>query len=375
MSIFTEVLSFIREPERGRFEPLALEVFRYQFANVPPYRAYMEAVGRNPAAVRADDGIPPLSTLAFKYVRTESIAAAPGPEARLFRTSGTTIGRDERGRHLVLRPEIYRASALDHLRRMFFPDNRRIAILALHPTADRMPESSLSQMISWAIEEFGAKSGEMSGEETVCTATPAGVDIASATAFLEDRTQRNGPVAILATTAACARLFGALEEAGKPLRLPAGSRLMDTGGAKGQATPLNAAAVVALAGQWLGLAPEMVINEYGMTEMCSQLYDATAFNSTRRDLADTRRKLAPPWLRPFALDPATLRPVADGQPGLLAFFDLANVASVSMLLTEDLGVVEDGAVRIFGRAATAEARGCALAIADFAAPDGDAGSR
>jgi hypothetical protein len=371
MSIFAEVLSFIREPERGRFESLALEVFRYQCANVPPYRAYVEALGLNPAAVRAVDEIPPLSTLAFKYVRTESVAGAPGPEARLFRTSGTTIGRDERGRHLVLRPEIYRASALGHLRRMFFPDNRRIAILALHPTADRMPESSLSQMISWAIEEFGAKSGA----ETVCTATPAGVDIASAMAFLEYCTTPNGPVAILATTAACARLFGALEEAGKPLRLPAGSRLMDTGGAKGQATPLNAAAVVALAGQWLGLAPAMVINEYGMTEMCSQLYDATAFNSARREPAATRRKLGPPWLRPFALDPATLRPVADGQPGVLAFFDLANVASVSMLLTEDLGVVEDGAVRIFGRAATAEARGCALAIAEFAAPDGDADSR
>ena len=254
---------------------------------------------------------------------------------------------------------------------MFFPDNRRIAILALHPTADRMPESSLSQMISWAIEEFGAKSVE----ENLCTATPASVDIARAVEFLEDGARRSAPVAILATTAACARLFEMLGTAGLPLRLPPGSRLMDTGGAKGQATPLDALAVVALAGQWLGLAPAMVINEYGMTEMCSQLYDATAFNAKRHDPADARRKLAPPWLRPFALDPATLRPVADGQPGVLAFFDLANVASVAMLLTEDLGVVEDGAVRIFGRAAAAEARGCALAIAEFAAPDGDADSR
>ena len=370
MSIFTEVLSFIREPARGRFEPLALEVFRYQCANVPPYRAYVEALGSTRRRCAP-------STRSRRSAR--SLSSTCGRKASLRRPDLGPALPDQRHhdwagrarRHLVLRPEIYRASALAHLRRMFFPDNRRIAILALHPTADRMPESSLSQMISWAIEEFGASSGE----ETVCTATPAGVDIASATAFLEDRTRRNEPVAILATTAACARLFGALEEAGKPLRLPPGSRLMDTGGAKGQATPLSAAGIVALAGRWLGLAPEMVINEYGMTEMCSQLYDATAFNSARRDPADSRRKLAPPWLRPFALDPARLRPVADGQPGVLAFFDLANVASVSMLLTEDLGTVEDGAVRIFGRAATAEARGCALAIAEFAAPDGDAGSR
>lgn len=367
MSIFAEVLSFINDPEPERFVPLALEVFRYQVANVPPYRAYVQARGCAPLTVRVIDELPPISTLAFKYTHTESVAETPGPAARLFRTSGTTIGPDERGRHLVLHPAIYRAAALSHLRRMFFPDNQRIAILALHPTADRMPESSLAQMISWAGAEFGAA--------TVCVATPAGVDIAGALAFLEDCTRGDRPVAILATTAACARLFETLAVTGKPLRLPPGSRLMDTGGAKGQAAPLSAAAVVELAGQRLGLLPAMVINEYGMTEMCSQLYDATTFNSARREPPDARRKLAPPWLRAFALDPASLRPVADGQPGVLAFFDLANVASVSMLLTEDIGTVEDGAVRVFGRAATAEARGCALAIAEFASPDGDADSR
>jgi hypothetical protein len=367
MSIFNEVLAFIRDPKPERFESLALEVFRYQFANVSPYRAHVETLGVEAAAVRAIDQIPPISTLAFKYVRTESVAEALTPNARLFRTSGTTIGQDERGHHLVLRPEIYRASALSHLRRMFFRENQRIAILALHPTSDRMPESSLAQMISWAGEEFGTT--------MVCCATPASVDIARAVEFLESLQKHQMPVAILTTTAACARLFDGLANAGRPLQLPTGSRLMDTGGAKGQATPLSAANVVALAGQWLGVAPDLVINEYGMTEMCSQLYDATAYNSARHDPVDARRKLAPPWLRPFALDPTTLRPLGDGNPGVLTFFDLANVASVSMLMTEDIGIVEDGTVRIIGRAASAEARGCGLAIAEFAASDVDADTR
>jgi hypothetical protein len=357
MPIFDEVLSFIRDPERESFEPLALQVFRYQYDHVAAYRAHVDALGRDPTAVREIDQIPAISTLAFKYARTESEMNAS--DARLFLTSGTTGGRDERGRHLVLKPEIYRASSMRHIRRMFFPEGRKLAILVLHPTADRMPESSLAQMISWACEDFGS--------ETVSAANREGVDTALALDFLAVR--RSKPVAILSTTAAGARLFATLETAGLELKLPPGSRLMDTGGAKGQTAPLNATAVVDLAKQYLGLAPEMVINEYGMTEMCSQLYDATPFNSTRVDSIGARRKLAPPWLRPFALDPATLRPVADGQPGLLTFFDLANVGSVSMLMTEDLGVIEDGAVRIFGRAATAEARGCALAIAEFASQD------
>jgi hypothetical protein len=228
-----------------------------------------------------------------------------------------------------------------------------------------MPESSLAQMISWACEDFAT--------ESICAATREGLDTALAVEFLSGRSDGE-PVAILSTTAACARLFGTLETAGRRLRLPPGSRLMDTGGAKGQAAPLSASAVVELAEARLGLAPEMVINEYGMTEMCSQLYDATRFNSTRRESARERRKLAPPWMRPFALDPATLRPVADGQPGVLTFFDLANVGSVSMLMTEDLGVIEDGTVRIFGRAAGSDARGCALAITEFGAHDDHAES-
>jgi hypothetical protein len=358
MPIFDEVVSFISDPEREPFEPLALRVFHYQYEHVAAYRAHVDALGVDPTAVREIQQIPAISTLAFKYVRTEGETDAS--ETRLFLTSGTTSGRDERGRHLVLKPEIYRAAAMGHIRRMFFPDDRKIAILALHPTADRMPESSLSQMISWACEDFGS--------EIVCAATRQGVETALALTFLAAR-NNDEPVAILSTTAAIARLFETLETADRRLRLPQGSRLMDTGGAKGQAAPLGASTVVELAETRLGLAPEMVINEYGMTEMCSQLYDATPFNSKRRDTVGARRKLAPPWLRPFALDPAALRPVADGQPGLLTFFDLANVGSVSMLMTEDLGVVEDGAVRIFGRAAAAEARGCALAIAEFASPD------
>jgi hypothetical protein len=231
-------------------------------------------------------------------------------------------------------------------------------MLALHPTVDRMPESSLAQMISWCIEEFGSA-------EILCAATRTAIDVAAATNFLRVRSDAGTPVCILATTAACAKLFAAIAES--PIMLPSGSRLMDTGGAKGQIVPLSAAEVVGQAARCLGLDSALVINEYGMTEMCSQLYDATGFNSDRTDAGAARVKYAPPWLEPFALDPGSLRPVAHGDPGLLAFFDLANVGSVSMILTEDLGVVRDGGVQILGRAGMADARGCALAIAEFAA--------
>jgi hypothetical protein len=143
--------------------------------------------------------------------------------------------------------------------------------------------------------------------------------------------------------------------------------MMDTGGAKGQATPLTANEVILAAGDLLAISPAMVINEYGMTELCSQLYDATPLNCPGAANATERSKIPPPWLRVTARDPVTLMPVVDGEIGMLTFYDLANVGSVSAVMTEDLGIVEAGRVRVLGRGVAGEARGCALAIGQFSA--------
>ena len=360
MSIYEQVLTFIHRPEPEEFERLALEVFRHQFETIAAYRRYCQGRGIQAGAVRSVDEVPAVSNVAFKYVELASVGAAKSPGTAVFLTSGTTQGTQHRGRHVVARPEIYRASAIAHLRTMLFPDARRMAILSMHPTADAMPESSLAAMISWCVEEF-------STSRHLAAASRERVDVAAATAFLAECETRREPVCILGTTAAFAALFSALRNRGVQLRLAAGSRMMDTGGAKGQAVPMPAAEVIAQAGEMLAIAPAMVINEYGMTELCSQLYDATPFNC--RDVADTqeRVKVPPPWMRVTARDPVTMRPVPDGEVGLLTFFDLANVASVSAVMTEDFGAIEQGKVRVIGRAAGGEARGCALGIGQFSA--------
>lgn len=363
MSIWTEVLAFIRHPDRASFEPLALRVFRHQFDSVARYREYCLERDVRPEAVVTIDDVPPISTVAFKHVEL-----AGGPAERVFRTSGTTIGALERGRHFIPRLEIYRASATRHLEQMLFPDRLRTRMLALHPTADLMPESSLAQMISWCIEEFG-------NGRALCAANRQGLALAQARGFLLDCARAGEPVCILATTAACGALFSSLSESNTVVRLAARSRMMDTGGAKGQAAPLSSEALLAAAERWLGIGAPFVINEYGMTEMCSQLYDLTAFNGSEVEVAHRpspasapgmRAKLGPPWLRAVALDPISLKRVPNCQAGLLSFFDLANVGSVSALVTEDFGIVEEDAVFVLGRA-SGEARGCALGIAEFAA--------
>jgi hypothetical protein len=352
-SIYDQVLSFIRNPEPERFESVALDVFRYQFERIAPYRNYCLSQGVTAQTVKSLDCVPPISTVSFKYAELRN-----GPVERVFMTSGTSVGRDERGRHFVPRLDVYRASAMAHIARMLFPDQRRMPILAIHPVAQRMPESSLGQMISWCVEDFGT-------ERSVCTSTAQGLEIERACEFLRVAERAAEPVCILGTTAAAAALFETLEAAATPVKLPAMSRLMDTGGAKGQANPLDAAGVVAMAQRWLGIEPSMVINEYGMTEMCSQFYDATRFNSVHEEPPGKRMKIGPAWLRATARDPVTLAPLPAGRVGLMSYFDLANVGSVSALLTEDLGSVERDGIRLVGRAPASEARGCALGIEQF----------
>src|ERR1700683_2414161 len=104
MSIYEQVLTFIHRPQPDRFEPLG------------------------PDGVRSVDEVPAVSNVAFKYADLAIDGAAQSPDGSIFLTSGTTQGRTRRGHHIVARPEIYRASALSHLRAMLFADARRMAM-------------------------------------------------------------------------------------------------------------------------------------------------------------------------------------------------------------------------------------------------------
>lgn len=358
--IVSEVLGFIRKPEAALFDSLAMKVFRYQCDSIALYKDYCRQLRVAADAALAPDQIPLVSTIAFKYAELSPDGAGEMPGAREFMTSGTTVGADRRGRHVVARPEVYRASAIAHLGAMLFPDGARMPMLAMHPTAERMPESSLSAMITWCIEEFGRG-------ESRCVADRDRVDTTAAIGFLREASAAREAVCILGTTAAFAAIFERMAMSRERLKLGAGSRMMDTGGPKGQRVPLSPAEVSSRAGELLGVEAALVINEYGMTELCSQLYDATPFNSRYGGEPGARIKLAPPWMRPMAIDPASMRRVPDGTPGMLAFIDLANLCSVSAILTEDLGIVEGGCVRVLGRAPGAGPRGCALSIESFRA--------
>ena len=148
-SVHDAVLQFTA-PGQGDFDALALSVFGHQFDSVLPYQRHCRRRGSTPATVRNWRQIPPVPVLAFK--ETELHCGAP---ERVFLTTGTSRGAQGRGRHLLPDLRLYRASALTGLRRFLFPDHERMRIVSLIPSVSEAPESSLAQMVAWAIEDLG----------------------------------------------------------------------------------------------------------------------------------------------------------------------------------------------------------------------------
>jgi hypothetical protein len=80
----------------------------------------------------------------------------------------------------------------------------------------------------------------------------------------------------------------------------------------------------------------------------------------------------PPWVRTRVVDPRDGRDCADGEPGVLVHYDLANTGSVLAVQTSDLGVREGAGFRVLGRLGGAEARGCSIAADALLEPRGEA---
>jgi hypothetical protein len=352
VSLEAELAAAIRAsdatPDFG-FEAWALRVFAHQFARVAPYRAFCERRGATPETVASWHDVPPVPAAAF---RTAELSCGP-PEA-VFRSSGTGAGPASRGRHLVPHLDLYRASALAAFARFVLPDGMRLPAFCLLPRPEDRPDSSLVRMCAWVGEELATATEWFAG--------PDGLDIGRLLERLR-RAEASGEAVLLAgPTAAFVRLF----DSGASFRLGPGSRLMDTGGAKGMPRPLSRAGFLRCCWVHLGVAGYLCVNEYGMTELCSQRYDSVLRDRFAGRSLDARRLVAPPWLRTRVLDPDTLAPVPAGTIGLLCHHDLANAGSISVVLTEDLGrSVGDDRIEVVGRVPGAPPRGCGMLLADL----------
>ncbi len=348
----TELETRLREgvdhpwPASG-FDDFALRTFRVQFDHNEPYRAFCLGRGATPDTVERWQDVPPVPAMAFKHLDLCSVGGEPEV---VFRTSGTTRGAQRRGRHLVPRRSLYRASLVGPFRRHLLAGVERIRFVSLVPPAEAAPDSSLSWMVSAAAEELASRTDWLVDAR-------GDLDVDALRAVARETARAGEPVLLLGTALAFVHALARLE--GRPMTpLAPGSRIMETGGLKGLGRAVPREELYAGIRDATGVPTERIVNEYGMTELLSQLYEPVLTEGA----SGAGRHVAPPWLRVRALDPASLAPLPEGEEGILAFFDLANLGSVAHVLTQDVGAVSDGRLRLRGRLPGAEPRGCSRAM-------------
>ena len=325
-----------------RFGTLALELFAHQYESGEAYRVLCDSFGRSPANIEHWSDIPAVPTGAFKQARLATFPEEQ--EVRTFRTSGSSSAA--RGALHLDTLELYDASLLATFGTYVCRGAERLRFGVLAPSATEAPDSSLSYMFERAARELGR------GEPSFYV-TQHGWDPERAIANLG---KLDGPAAVVGTAFSFVHLLDELERRGVRLALPEGSRVMETGGFKGRSRELTRVELHTGISTALGVPMAAIVNQYGMSELGSQFYEATLLTGR-----PTQTKRVPPWVRTRVLDPATWQEVRAGETGVLVHYDLANTGSVLAVQTSDLGLRSDDGFEVLGRLQGAEERGCSIA--------------
>ncbi len=271
-----------------------------------------------------------LPIAAFKHAPVTSFP--PEEAVAVFESSGT--GTTGRSRHYVRDLSLYDRSAQTHFASVF---GRGPFTLVAH-LPGYAPQSSLVHMVWQLIAAYG---DEASGF------------------FLEDPSLLERAIAHSRALTTPLILFGAAFgllqlAATEQWRLPPSAIVIETGGMKTYRQHVTRDELHRRLAQGFGVDRQQVRSEYGMCELLSQSY-------TRGGSLF----YAPKWMRVDAFDPAEVEhSLPEGVAGVLGVIDLANIHTVSAIMTEDLGVCRGGGFEVLGRLSASELRGCNFLVED-----------
>ena len=348
--LLQDLLAFIAQDgcSDAEFDAMALRLFAHQYAGNAAYKRFCQGRGITPRRVGGWREIPAVPLDAFK----ETTLSCEPPEAceRVFMTSGTTRA-EIKGRHYHPSIAVWDASMRGNFQRRFMQGDQRLPMAVLFPPETELGNSSLARYLSQAVRHFGA-------EGSAWFVTTRGMDLPGLIARLREAEASGQPLAVLGASYSFVHLLDALAERGESLRLPEGSRVLDTGGYKGQSRELPLDGFYDALSQGLGVPRSRCINMYGMTELSSQFYD-------EGNAVVPSVKSGPHWIRSRVVDPLSGAECAPGERGILVHCDLASYNAVTTILTEDVGVAVPGGFLLLGRAEGAQAKGCSLAAEAF----------
>ncbi|MGP3640210.1 LuxE/PaaK family acyltransferase [Lentilactobacillus hilgardii] len=333
------------------FNEAALTLFNYQFQNNLPFRKYAQSKRKSPLLVKKWEDIPLMPIQGYKQLTLSTTPITK--DESVFMSSGTTDPTHRsRNYHPVF--NVWDASMKYPFKQYVLPDRSKMTILGLFPSAITNSNSSLSRYVSKAIDYFGDSKSHVFVNEN-------GMDYQGIVSALNEAQTHRYPVMLLGASFSYVHLLDYLKENNLTFKLPKDSRLFDTGGFKGQSRSISPEKLFQTFQDTFNIDRAHYINMYGMTEICSQCYDQNLFDFYHQVPINYTKK-APAWVRIQILDTNTLKPLPNGKPGLIAYYDLSNWNSCLAILTEDMGVQNSTGFRLLGRIQGAEAKGCSIAV-------------
>lgn len=309
------------------FLRLALEVFRFQYENVPVYRSFCDFLRCDPHGINSLDKIP---FLPIQFFKNNSIIVNQMDPEVTFTSSGTT--GTVTSSHLVGDVGIYEKSFFKGFTREYgMPNN--YAILALLPSYLERQGSSLIYMVESLINHSqNLHSGFYLNELD---------SLLEKLELLESKGQKSLLIGVSYA------LLDLIEK--KQLNLKH-TTIMETGGMKGKRKEMIKEELHEILKNGFGV--EKIHSEYGMTELLSQAYSK----------GDGIFQ-CPPWMKILTRDPEDAQTYITQKTGGINVVDLANIYSCSFIATQDLGkALSNGNFEIMGRFDTSDIRGCNLMV-------------
>jgi hypothetical protein len=320
MSFSEKIFSISSDAE---FEAAALELFRCQAEQCPPYSEYISLLGVNPAEVNRMEDIPFMPIEFFKWC---DVYCGEGEPEKVFTSSNT--GGTVASRHMMQSLALYE-QAFTRAFEQFYGASEGWSIYGLLPNYLQREGSSLVYMVDRLIARCGSGGFYLDEYEKL----------------IADMAADAKPKILLGVSYA---LWDLAEQYAPKLE---NTIVMETGGMKGQREELPKSEFHKILTEAFGV--EKIHSEYGMAELTSQAYSSG--DGVFR---------APAWMRVVVRDVNNpLKMLPAGSRGAVSIIDLANISSCAFIATQDVGrTFADGTFMIEGRLSGADIRGCNLLV-------------
>ncbi|NJD90131.1 MAG: acyl-protein synthetase [Geobacter sp.] len=320
----------------AQFNDYSLQMFALQYSTNKIYREFCDIKKIKPGDVSRWQDIPMVYNDVFK---THLVASFPLEQSVMSCLTGGTTSLTQRGR--IFRDEDGKKLVFGANKKMtasyLFPDfeeGKRCRILILAPSPQLAPSMGMAIGMDQTRTHFGT-------EDSIFLLGRSGIDVKNLLKALRESEASGIPVALIGATAAYVYFFQSCRRKKIKFKLPPGSRICDGGGYRGRFGVVTRDDYYAMVKEILDIPDSHCVNVLGEAETATNLFDDSLRRIVKGLPPRKRTRPVPPWSRVIAMDIDNLSPLPDGEVGLLAHWDLANVPTVLAVITDNLGYTTD----------------------------------